>query len=249
MTQIKSINLELCNEIVKELDDYFKDSSSEADVSYPSNITYASDEYFRYMFYSCLLDYGMRSKIYHENLIKTYERYPNIFDPLVVLNIRESELKNIIVENIHPRYPNVATKKWLRLSERLIKHADLATELSHLANFKELEKFIRNTDSYGQKTGGLLARIICESGISKFSVEAIPIDRHDIEISYRTGIIENTDLSQKDIESLSHSYVQAAKSANINPIDIDKYLWEIGNRFCNKKACENCPLRRYCKRK
>ncbi len=33
------------------------------------------------MFYSCLLDYGMRSKIYHKNLVDTYEKYPNIFDP------------------------------------------------------------------------------------------------------------------------------------------------------------------------
>lgn len=32
----------------------------------------------------------------------------------------------------------------------------------------------------------------------------------------------------------------------MNPNDIDKYLWEVGNSFCNKKKCNECPLNNYC---
>lgn len=36
------------------------------------------------------------------------------------------------------------------------------------------------------------------------------------------------------------------KELNINPSDIDKYLWKVGNSFCNKKNCEECPLNQMC---
>ena len=40
-----------------------------------------------------------------------------------------------------------------------------------------------------------------------------------------------------------------AKKLNISPSDIDKYLWEIGNKFCNSKNCLECPLYQTCKAK
>ena len=200
------------------------------------------------MFYSCLLDYGMRSKLYHKNLSDTYIKYPNIFKPSYVSKMSEEDLKSIIINNIHPRYPNVATKKWIELSKELIKYDSILDYLKTIQSFDELNKFIRNIKGYGQKTGGLLIRIIYDSKIFNFKdrIKTIPIDRHDIEISYLTNIIDSANISNNQITALSDAYVNVGEKLNINPSNIDKYLWEIGNSYCNKKNCADCPLKEMC---
>ena len=92
-------------EVLKMLHDYYKDSCGDlASVDAPCNLEVGSNEWLIYMFYSCLLDYGTRSKIYHKNLTTTYQKYMEIFEPKYVVNNffnnREVLLK-IMKENIH----------------------------------------------------------------------------------------------------------------------------------------------------
>lgn len=248
--ELLNINYNRCQEVVEKLHKHFANKVGLADVEFPQNISYGTNEYYLYMFYSCLLDYGMRSKIYHRNLIDTYTKYPKIFCPNFVEKMAEKDLHNIIVNNIHPRYPNVATKKWLTLSNELLKYDSIIDYLKTIKNFQELNKFIRNIKGYGQKTGGLLIRIICDSQICNFEedINSIPIDRHDIEISYLTNIIDTDKVSNSKIKELSNTYVNIGKKLNINPSNIDKYLWQTGNSYCNKKLCEDCPLNNICKK-
>lgn len=241
------INTKRCTDVVKRLDEYFKNDREIANIDYPSNIKYGTNMYLLYMFYSCLLDYGMRSIIYHKNLVNTYNNYPNIFNPNIVINMDYDSLKDIIINNVHPRYPNVAVDKWINLSNVLANYDNIYDYLSNIKSFDKLNSFIKSIKGYGQKTGGLLIRIICDAHICKFSeVACIPIDRHDIEISYLTGVINSKKVNSKDIENISNTYVSASKKLGISPSDIDKYLWEIGNSFCNKRDCINCPLNVYC---
>lgn len=246
-----NINYNRCKEVVEKLNNHFNDTNELANVEFPKKINYGTNEYCLYMFYSCLLDYGMRSKFYHKNLIDTYEKYSDIFCPSYVIKLSEDELYNIIVNNIHPRYPNVATKKWINLSNELIKYDSILVRLKSINNFEELNKFIKSIKGYGQKTGGLLIRIICDSKICNFqeNMRTIPIDRHDIEISCLTGIINVSNISNNEIMELSDTYVNVGKELDINPSKIDKYLWEIGNSYCNKKYCEDCPLNNICIKK
>ena len=244
-----NINYEKCKKIISLLDSYFHDQGSIAEVEYPSSVVYGSNDYFLYMFYSCLLDYGMRSKIYHRNLIDTYMQYPYIFNPDYVIHMPEEELKNILTHHVHPRYPNIAVKKWMMLSQVLIKYDNLLYCLKSLESVCSLEQFIKSIPGYGQKTGGLLIRIICDSKVCNFKedLEIIPIDRHDIEISYFTGIIDSKKLNQKDIKRLSDTYIMVGKELMVDASTIDKYLWEVGNSFCNKKKSEDCPLKKSCR--
>lgn len=250
MEEEKVIDYTQCIKVVKILNEHFKNKLQLANIEYPSNIKYKSNKYFLYMFYSCLLDYGMRSKIYHKNLIETYKEYPNIFNPNYVLRIKEETLKDIIVNNIHPRYPNVAVKKWIELSQTLSEYNDILAYLKTLNSFEDLESFIRSIKGYGQKTGGLLIRTICDAKVCSFkeNIESIPIDRHDIEISYLTGVIKDKKVGNKDIKKISDTYVKIGKELKINPSSIDKYLWEVGNSFCNKKVCDECPIKNFCKK-
>lgn len=244
------LNKKQCTKIIKTLNEYYKNTLELANVDYPKTIKYKTNEYYFYMFYSCLLNYGMRSKIYNQNIINTYSKYPNIFNPKTIITMNELELKEIIIKNIHPRYPNIAVKKWIELSNQLINYQNITLNLKNIKNIAELNKFIFNIKGYGQKTGSLLIRIICDSKICNFeeNTNTIPIDRHDIEISYLTDIIKKDKLSIKEIKELSNTYVEVGNELGINPSDIDKYLWELGSTLCNKKKCSECPIKNYCKK-
>lgn len=247
------VNQKKMIEVLKLLKEHFDGKENLADIGYPKSIKNDSKEWVQYMFYSCLLDYGIRSKIYHQNLSNTYEKYPMIFDPNYVVEHfkdKEQELFHIIKENIHPRYPNVAVKKWITLSIQLSKQ-DMIEYLKSCKNFDEINRFIKDIKGFGQKTGGLLLRVLSESELFQFGelVKTIPLDRHDLEISYLTGLIPKEKLSSKEIEELSNQLIETGKKLNITPNDLDKYLWEIGNQFCNNKSCEICPLRELCQTK
>ena len=101
-------DLERAVNCASKMKEYFTSVEQDANILVPSTITLGTTEYFLYLFYSCLLDYGMRSKIYHSNLVQAYQDYKEIFDPSYVVSHyleEEGELFTIIKENIHPRYP------------------------------------------------------------------------------------------------------------------------------------------------
>lgn len=243
-----------CTEKMKE---YFSVTLQSANVDIPKDIVIGTNEYLIYIFYSCLLDYGMRSKIYHINLINTFQKDRRIFDPKYIIEQYEKnelELFNRIKNNIHPRYPNIALKKWILLSKFLNTNypdEQLKNKIVSLQSYHELYNFILQINGYGQKTGGLLFRLICESKICQFNdkIQEIPIDCHDIEISYLNGVIQKEKLNKDEIKKLSQIWVEAANKNNISPFEVDKYLWSIGNQLCSKKKCENCPVNMNCKRK
>lgn len=246
-----NVDYEKCKNVVRKINEHFYDKKDIAKIECPDTIKYMSNEYYLYMFYACLLNYGVRSKIYNKNINNTYLEYPQIFIPNYVVNMPKEELRKIIINNIKFRYPNVATEKWITLSEELLKYNSMLEYLKKIKSFDELNNFIKSFKGYGQKTGGLLVRIIYDSRICDFkdSIKSIPIDRHDIEISYMTNIIDSKHINSKEIATLSDTYVAVCKELGINPSDIDKYLWETGNTYCNKKNCNECPINDVCMKK
>lgn len=250
------ISEENIDRLIYKLNEYYgnKDSNTLATVDFPKTIEYKSNEWLLYIFYSCLLDYGMRSQKYHDNLINTYHIYPEIFDPKYVVEnyaTNKEMLLSIMKDNIHPRYPNVAVEKWIHLSLELSKYNNLLIKIKEFESFHELNLFIRNIKGFGQKTGGLLLRLIYESKVCNFNdlLGYIPLDRHDIEISYLNHIIDSGKLNDREINELSSLYIKSGRKLGIEANLIDKYLWNIGNDFCNKKRCEHCPLCEDCKTK
>lgn len=77
-----------CKEVVEKLNNHFENKVELANVNHPSNINYGTNEYYLYMFYSCLLDYGMRSKTYHRNLIENIQIY------LILIMLLKLQKKN-----------------------------------------------------------------------------------------------------------------------------------------------------------
>ena len=93
--------------------------------------------------------------------------------------------------------------------------------------------------------------MIYEANVCKFNDKLgyIPLDRHDIEISYLNNIIDDRKLNNNQIEELSRLYIKNGEKLGIDANLIDKYLWNIGNDFCNKKKCTKRPLYDDCKTK
>lgn len=244
-------NIEKAMNCTKKLKTYFNEIQEDANVEIPITIKKNSEEYFVYIFYSCLLDYVIRAKIYHNNLINTYKNYKEIFSPKYVVNNYindKAKLLKIIKENIHPRYPNIALNKWIKLSIFLNDNPKLKENLTYFKSYESLHNYIRNIGGFGQKTGGLLIRLIYESGVCNFKedIKDIPIDRPDIQISYLNGVISKEKLNKEEIRKLSKIWIEVAHKNDISSIDIDKYLWTIGNTLCSKKKCDSCPLKTTC---
>ena len=79
------------------------------------------------------------------------------------------------------------------------------SKITSLSSYTELYQFITTIKGFGQKTGGLLLRLVAESGICKFAdqLTVIPIDRHDIDISYLTKVISTRKPTAQEIKELS----------------------------------------------
>lgn len=250
-------NLDKATLCSHEMKKYFDKNKIDANVEIPDDIVLGSNNHILYLFYSCLLDYGMRSKVYHNNLINTYKTNKQIFDPHYVifhyLN-NEEELFNIIKENIHPRYPKVALNKWITLSKFINNNYQgngLLEHIKKITSYKELYNFITAINGYGQKTGGLLLRLIYEMDILQLDseIDDIPIDRHDVEISYLNSVVKSNNLNNNELKELGNIWIKAASKEGISPVDIDKYLWTIGANLCAKKKCLECPLKSNCQKK
>lgn len=237
---------------VLKLKEYFKDmESTSSEVPAPDKVKLYSEEWLYFIMYSCLLNYGMNSKRYNVNMLNTYRDYEWMFNPKEVVRHNEENVLEIVRESIHHRYPNIATKKWINLSKKINEIDNLVDKIKNFNSYIELYEFILSIGGYGQKTGGLLLRLIYESGICQYEdyLPIIPLDRHDLEISYLCGISDKKKLSNKEIYELSRLWIETSLKYGVDSSLTDQYLWHVGAELCNKKKCEECPLYSECKTK
>lgn len=235
--------------------------SDRASVLLPSSIEVGSETHFRYLFYSCLLNYGMKSSVLHRNLVILYEGMPALFMPQYICEKYWNDctpLAEILRTHIHVRYPNQCAKNWWALSNTLhTQYHDNPQELFWgRYTYHHMQSAILAVKGFGQKTGGLLLRILIDNELLSpiDGIAEIPIDRHDIDLCIWLGIISNVTAeeikrSSKIIAQLSQTWVNAANDMSISPSLADQYLWLIGSQFCAQEKCQVCPLYEMCERK
>ena len=238
-----------------------KNIQEQAQVVIPNSIELRSVEHYRYLFYSCLLNYGMKSTTLHENLRHLYEQYSHLFSPNYIVELYSNsytELAAILRSYIHVRYPNECAKRWIDLSTLLhTQYHDNPKEMFiDKSTYYEFKKSISQIKGLGQKTGGLLLRMLIDNDMLKSSdgIAEIPIDRHDVDLCIWLDVISNCTAdeikkSKKIIKQLSDIWVQAANNLSISPSLADQYLWVIGSDFCTSRNCVHCPIPHLCNRK
>lgn len=64
------VNENNIDRLIRKMHEYYssKDSNTLATVDFPNEIEYKSNEWLIYIFYSCLLDYGIRSQKFNKYL-------------------------------------------------------------------------------------------------------------------------------------------------------------------------------------
>ena len=253
------VNNEKSRIAVKRLHNSFStaDSLHKATISLPEGLEWGSREHFLYLFYGCLLDYGMKSSFYHKNLKKAYKEKPELFEPVYIVETFQRHVQDLAVflkNFVRIRFPNEGARRWLSLSEILLKkyNGDPRNIFKPLMGFNDIRKAIFSIKGFGQKTGGLLIRILYENNLIKVqdSITHIPIDRHDIEISINLGVLEGNCGEHHEnnlIEQLSSTWVKASQTENVDPCETDRNLWLLGSLLCSKKKCSQCPLNDMCK--
>ncbi len=258
------MNVKVSNEklriAVKRLHNSFSkaDSIQKATISLPEELEWSSKEHFLYLFYGCLLDYGMRSSFYHKNLKETHREKPELFDPAYIVETFQRNVQDLAIifkELVRIRFPNEGARRWLSLSEILLNeyNGDPRNVFKPFMSFDDVKDVVFSIKGFGQKTGGLLIRILYENDLIEVqdSINHIPIDRHDIQISINLGILEDNysenGRSSAIVEELSLIWVKASQMENIDPCETDRNLWLLGSLLCSKEKCSQCPLDDMCK--
>ena len=255
-----TINKENAKRSLIIMNNFFQENKDlkTANIILPSSIKQGSVEHFKYLFYSCMLNYGMKSKVLHENLKLLYEENPCLFNPEYVLDVYEHNmcaLADLLRSKIHVRYPNQSAKNWINLSKIILtKYNGNFNEIFiNKQTYLEYQDAIFQLDGFGQKTGGLLLRMLIDEGFIKplDGIAEIPIDRHDIDLCIWLEVIngitaEDIKKSKEVIGKLSKIWVNVSNDLNISPSITDQYLWIIGSKFCSKTQCNICPLNSLC---
>ena len=255
-----TIDIQQAELSLKKMHQYFsvREIAEQAQVKLPQNIEKLSPQHYCYLFFSCLANYGMKSSVLHENLCLLYEHKPELFAPAYIVSTyanKLSDLATILKSNVHIRYPNECTKRWFALSEILHSHYndDPKEMFANKNKYDEFKSVISQIKGFGQKTGGLLLRMLIDNDMlsSIDGITEIPIDRHDIDLCVWLEVITNITSdeikkSKKIISALSAAWVEASNKMEISPSITDQYLWIIGSQFCTSQSCTSCPLKEVC---
>lgn len=256
----KLIQIENAEKSLSVLHAFFsqQDIKTQAEVLLPSTITYNSAQHYCYLFYSCLLNYGMKSSLLHSSLRAFYDLYPEMFSPKYIVNEFKTNNNNLAVllkTYVHVRYPNECAKRWISLSISLHNnyHDNPKEMFTDLSTYEQFKDAVMKVKGFGQKTGGLLLRILIDNRmvLPIDGIAEIPIDRHDIDLSVWLKVIvdytaEEIKKNSKLIKLLSDTWVQAANNIQISPSLADQYLWIIGSEYCTTMTCQSCPLYNLC---
>lgn len=247
---------------LQQMDIYFSKQGflGQAEITVPKSIKHGSINHYLYLFFGCLVNYGVKSSKLHQNLVNLYEYNPLVFNPSYIISNYEGnhiELSKLLRSTLHIRYPNESAKRWIALSKTLQDNYNNDPRLIFKENqtYCEYKNSVEKLKGFGQKTGGFLLRILIDNGmISPIDgITEIPIDTHDIDISIWTGVItgltsEKIKQNRKFISQISNTWVKAANELSISPSYADQYLWLIGSELCSKKKCNECPISKLCAR-
>ncbi len=246
--------------VLKILNNFFdKNQVIDASITVPNNIKLNSPEHYRFLFYSCLVNLGTKSQILHKNLVNLFAEMPEFFDAEQVCKKYNDleKIRLILKDKLHVRYPKISANNWLNLSKVIYEsyNNNPKNMFIGLKSYCEYENKIFKIKGFGQKTGGLLLRALIEQDLAEINdtIKSIPIDIHDSRISINTKVISNISLEElrnnkTAINDLSKVWVEAAEELNISPTVADQYLWLLGNKYCAKNNCENCPLKQNCEK-
>lgn len=188
----------------------------------------------RFIFYITGLDYATKSQPLYERANKLFTKDKKLFDPKHIAKLSDEDIYTYIINFLKPRYPNEAVKRFGINSKLLIDKykSNPKNIFTSSQTAKEAIEKVRDFRGYGPKIGNFFARTI----INYFSITysdiddiLIPVDRHDVKISYLMGFIDNPKMSKKNIDKVKNIFNLACKETKTSWLIFDKALWIMGS--------------------
>jgi len=188
-----------------------------------------------FLFYVVQLDYATKSQKLYEGATLLLKDKQSFFDPKYILKLLDSELLNICIKYLKPRYPNEAYNRYKINSKKLLEeyNGNPLEILNKSKTAKEALKRILEFRGYGNKTGNLFLRTLISVFNPVFDdIQDVlpPVDIHDVRIAYLLGFIESNKMSEKNINFVKQIWNEACKKANVNWITFDRALWLLGSQ-------------------
>ncbi|WP_442600642.1 hypothetical protein [Paenibacillus sp. KN14-4R] len=161
-----------------------------------------------------------------------------IFDPAVVVQYQENELREKLIKHKVALQPNKHPATWMSICESIMKHFD--GDIRNL--FMQCEWNIPNILTYVQKTHKksfpyLSGPKICnywlyvmsnytDAQLTGRDALSIAPDTHVIQASVRLGLIEETQLNSSDIQSqVNQAWKDLLAGTELSLIDLHTPLW------------------------
>lgn len=227
----------------------------------PSGIIRGSKEHALFLFATVPSDRGVKSSLLWKRAAQLYNDVPWLFEPLRFIGVAEGDntwmsVKNLIADQLKPRYAHNSTRGWVMNAARLHREfdSDPRKVFSHGRDGRSSYATIRSFFGFGPKTGGMMYRAATGLGwastIGAQSVE-VPVDTHDVRLALQLGIlIPDCAVVPASYQSLApivrKELTDACSDAGIEWFDIDRAMWLIGSRGCASKRCSLCPLATVC---
>lgn len=188
----------------------------------------------QFLFWVIQMDYATKSQRLYQNALQLWNEDRDWYDAMKIFNCSNTKLKEIIKSKFKPRYANEITKRFKYNSELLIRDYDgYAINLVKSAlSAEDLLNKIRYFRGFGPKLGNFLFRTFISVLNPKYKdLEDIlmPVDIHDVRLSYRWGFINNSEMSSKNIKKVKHIWNIACKKAEVSWIVFDRALWLLGS--------------------
>jgi len=257
-------NVELATEIGTILHDqfstktgYFKDHVMPEYIM--PDIELGSQELALYYTYVLSVDYQTDAHRLWSRSRTQYEKHPEMFEPEVILNTPDEQLREF-VQSLGARFPSNGATAWKTISRILLSryNGDPRNLTKTPITIKELE---RRLDKFpyirGKKIGTLFQRVMGDLGLLQIS----DLDRVDVAVdlqisrfTFYTGALKpvgpiSGSVQQSPIRpAIEKIWRKAAKNIGTSPWKLDQPIWVIASNQCTHQMCASCPVRSLCEK-
>ena len=215
--------------------------------TYKNNIPKAvlddKESLLRYLFFSTVLNWGVRSSTLLRKYYELYKVYGNkIIDPCYLAN-RKSFVRKLIY-NLGLPHKDKRIEQYLSAAVYICEkyNGKLLNMLENVNSYIELYNSLKLMNrSFIKKTLDLFIRLLIDYNYvpHQWSKDLlIPIDRNDLKLLRCFKIVNKGSYNHRLIYTIQKHIQSICNELGINPSIIDKTLWVLGSKLC--KDCTEC---------
>lgn len=192
------------------------------------------EDKIQFLFWVIQMDYATKSASLYKNANDLWWESPNWIDTKSMLSLSDGVRENLIKSKLKPRYAAEISKRF-KVNAALLEqeYNGLAMNMvKQSVSANDLLERIKKFRGFGAKLANYLLRTYVDLAELKFAdIDEIlpPVDVHDVRLSYEWGLLENKEMTDKNISDTKQIWSSACKKAGVSWVKFDKALWLIGS--------------------